>query len=921
MPAFTHAYFGDVPQDHEAYTAISALRNENIVQGFSENGKLIFKPNQEVTRTEFLKMAYLAEAKRNPKHFRSWEAPELFPFDNLKSISTDPACFNDFQSLRRRPKVPEWFEVYACWGKVQGLVKGYEGGNFYPLRTVNFAEAAKILIETSGQPVAGEDKFEHWAQGYIEALNTQRIIPSSIETAGQPLNRAMAAQLIYNYNQADFEVLQNQPSNALIWNGQEYVLFENLGIVGPYYQLLKRGGEIYYTYLFNLDGTSHNYKKLEDADIESFQTYQYYDQHTIYSGDLKYIMAGVATDEFSVLNSKLNPIEGSAGGPFQFFEETFQVIPDNYIGYGRDDKYVYLINCYEGCWPEILPGSNADDFEAIGNGFSRSGDQYYYLSQIIKLPINVDNLEFLTPVLGKQGDQVYYFQPDLGEGWQIRELDYLGKINLYGKGNTSDIDYDEYYMSDGKSVFLLKSGLFQKIEGADVSTFRLIGSEGKSLFAIDGTAIYWSGNPVTQSATESFEVLGDAFFLYHPYKIGHYVSDGQKIYLVSCWNECDTAEVPVGPNGKSFEHVGEGYGLDDARAYYAGKPLEIDRATINYLGQGYLKDKDHVYYPGYFSRDEVAIEITGADAQSFELSLPNNQDLFCTLPFAKDVKNLYLGSRVMKAVDSQNGLSLPGVPFADIEDVDYGSFELLDENGFFFKDKNGFYRVNLLENSCLSDSWEKLEKVDPDSFEAFKPHYYSSQGQVYFDVLLSQADEATFESLVKTFNNSVDLKHSYIAKDANFAYYKEDVIPLDIDVASFEYDHEKKLLQDKNRQYTLDEIEKILEECAYEYAPACGQLKEGEQSFRNSCLAKKEGSITIVDGLCTDQEKTWEQACLAERGTWIPESNYCRAYDSSFEEQTCTEIGGKRYNDCGSGCSPYSDSDVCPSVCIPVCFF
>src|SRR5690606_7271073 len=132
----------------------------------------------------------------------------------------EPPCFNDFLALREKATRAQWFETYVCWGKEQGWVEGYEGGNFEALRPVNFAEASKILSQTSGEAALHEKDAEHWARQYIEAMNKGRMIPSSIERAGQPLNRAMAAQLIYNYNQASFETLQNQSSHALIWNGE-----------------------------------------------------------------------------------------------------------------------------------------------------------------------------------------------------------------------------------------------------------------------------------------------------------------------------------------------------------------------------------------------------------------------------------------------------------------------------------------------------------------------------------------------------------------------------------------------------------------------------------------------------------------------------------------------------------------------------
>lgn len=48
FPTFTHAFFADVPENHEAYDAISTLRNQHVVEGVYEEGRRVFNPDQEV---------------------------------------------------------------------------------------------------------------------------------------------------------------------------------------------------------------------------------------------------------------------------------------------------------------------------------------------------------------------------------------------------------------------------------------------------------------------------------------------------------------------------------------------------------------------------------------------------------------------------------------------------------------------------------------------------------------------------------------------------------------------------------------------------------------------------------------------------------------------------------------------------------
>ena len=68
LTPMAYADFPDVPATSEYYQSVSALEDLGIVKGYPDG---TFKLDQTVQRDEFLKMAYLAESKRNPDRPRS----------------------------------------------------------------------------------------------------------------------------------------------------------------------------------------------------------------------------------------------------------------------------------------------------------------------------------------------------------------------------------------------------------------------------------------------------------------------------------------------------------------------------------------------------------------------------------------------------------------------------------------------------------------------------------------------------------------------------------------------------------------------------------------------------------------------------------------------------------------------------------
>ena len=135
--------------DHYAWKdSIDYLEAQEVVQGYSDG---TFKPDQSINRAEFLKIVI--------------EGRGLAPSDEY----TD-SCF---------PDVPEdeWFTEYICYAKELGFIGGYPDGTFKPEKSVNQAEALKIVLNVFDQALSPEREAIPSAQSgawYMTYLQTAK---------------------------------------------------------------------------------------------------------------------------------------------------------------------------------------------------------------------------------------------------------------------------------------------------------------------------------------------------------------------------------------------------------------------------------------------------------------------------------------------------------------------------------------------------------------------------------------------------------------------------------------------------------------------------------------------------------------------------------------------------------------------------
>ena len=184
--------YTDAPFNPAESAGISLLTSLKAVEG---NPDGTFRPSRSLNRAEFLKIA-------------------LSSFPKVRVSSSDAA--NCFPDVSRN----DWFAQYVCLAKKRGMVNGYPDGEFKPGRSVNYAEALKILGELY-EYVAYSADDEPWYAGYVRAAQFNRTaLPSSIKfdrsiTRGQ-MARLAAAYRAHEEGELDTYRLAERSLNLVI---------------------------------------------------------------------------------------------------------------------------------------------------------------------------------------------------------------------------------------------------------------------------------------------------------------------------------------------------------------------------------------------------------------------------------------------------------------------------------------------------------------------------------------------------------------------------------------------------------------------------------------------------------------------------------------------------------------------------------
>jgi hypothetical protein len=172
LSADTHLYFEDISTDDDLYSTIEELVERGVLEGYEENGKRYFKPDENINRAEFTKIILGILC--------------IVPSDEAY---LSPNVFTDITDAS------QWFYPYTKESFIRSLITGYLGevnsagmAPFKPGNTITTAEATKIMLEALNEEkiiTLPEDLFgEPWYIPYMEIAQDLTPYMNTDVTAG-----------------------------------------------------------------------------------------------------------------------------------------------------------------------------------------------------------------------------------------------------------------------------------------------------------------------------------------------------------------------------------------------------------------------------------------------------------------------------------------------------------------------------------------------------------------------------------------------------------------------------------------------------------------------------------------------------------------------------------------------------------------
>ena len=204
-PCLTHggereAGFLDVEMQHQNAEAITYVKEQGIVQGYEDG---TYKPDASINRAEFVKILVAVDWKT---------AYEGMTYDEVLAetqAGRDTDCLKNSHDANQAPifiyddmgREDAWYLRPVCQATASRWIEGYPDGTFRPGNSINFVEAAKIIVKafgleaTSTIPACEGDC--PWYRDYVLMLEMRGAIPMSVTTFDQSITRGEMAEMIY----------------------------------------------------------------------------------------------------------------------------------------------------------------------------------------------------------------------------------------------------------------------------------------------------------------------------------------------------------------------------------------------------------------------------------------------------------------------------------------------------------------------------------------------------------------------------------------------------------------------------------------------------------------------------------------------------------------------------------------------------
>ncbi len=156
--------FDDVNDNTPYFNAINWVYKNNIVKGYTEkDGHVKYKPNNTITRAEFVKMLLVSKYARWAIH------------------ADGETNFSDVYG-------DEWFAQLVDFAAEKKIIQGYDDGTFRPNNTINFAEASKIIALLHLPNDIENQTNGEWWQKYRDAFEKNHVSvysPDHLVTRGE----------------------------------------------------------------------------------------------------------------------------------------------------------------------------------------------------------------------------------------------------------------------------------------------------------------------------------------------------------------------------------------------------------------------------------------------------------------------------------------------------------------------------------------------------------------------------------------------------------------------------------------------------------------------------------------------------------------------------------------------------------------
>ncbi len=513
-------------------------------------------------------------------------------------------------------------------------------------------------------------------------------------------------------------------------------------------------------YAKSIDGVYFNGKKIEEADLSTFEPLTYpYSKDADNAFLFGKAMEGVDVNSFSPLlpeNAWLPAAAYAKDDEYIYFldtpmdgvdPETFEVLgapswPDNWF---KDDgkvvnSFYYFLAHYakdKNHWyasGNVFEVSDLDSFEILDFFYAKDKDSVYTLIDSEELQsdwpylyyggvvagADPTSFESLNSVFGLDGTDLYYRGVKI-EGSNVHTATVLqrngGEIydawlktdqGIYFNDQlipqVTDPEAFEFigdrHAKDSMNVFYVLGDDLMAIEGADSESFELV--EGFDHFSKDKTSLFYENKRIESVDPNTVEIVTESSYLYD------YLKDSNHVYLMEkspleifTLEDADSASFEVLMN----PHTYQAFSKTSSFVYYYGNKLEgIHAPSFEVIDGEYSKDQTYVYF---LDENENYVEhraLTNGDPDTFEVLTEAHHPA----NFARDANQVYyLGDVVV------------------VENIDAASIQVLNYGKL--KDDHAVY--------CKPDAnhpWWIMDDADPDTFVVYSGGQYSWDHDSYY---------------------------------------------------------------------------------------------------------------------------------------------------------------------------------------------